>query len=255
MCAALLTPLLRPAISGPAPLALIDAPQAGTGKSLLVEVAAIIATGRSGEMIGAPQDPAEWAKLLTTILRSGVTVAIFDNVDHPLNDPSLAKVLTESIHRDRILGTHDEIVVPVKTTFFATGNNLQVGGDMPRRCYRIRLDAESSRPADRTGFAISPLKDWAQEHRGELLAALLTLARAWYAGGCPRPKVKPMGSFESWCRVVGGILEFAGIDGFLGNREALYEESSPDSVQWEAFLSTIAELFDRRSQQPNCTSY
>jgi hypothetical protein len=29
------------------------------------------------------------------------------------------------------------------------------------------------------------LKSWAKEHRGELLAALLTLVRAWYGAGKP----------------------------------------------------------------------
>src|SRR6266699_3901595 len=40
--ALLLTPILRPAIAGPVPLALIDAPQAGTGKSLLTRVLALM---------------------------------------------------------------------------------------------------------------------------------------------------------------------------------------------------------------------
>lgn len=49
--AALLTPFLRPAINGRVPLALMDAPQAGTGKSLLVETIGRICVGRAPDMM------------------------------------------------------------------------------------------------------------------------------------------------------------------------------------------------------------
>lgn len=55
--ASMLTPVVRPAIDSPTPLALYDAPQAGTGKSLLAEVVSIIATGRAAETFSAPTDP------------------------------------------------------------------------------------------------------------------------------------------------------------------------------------------------------
>jgi hypothetical protein len=56
------------------------------------------------------------------------------------------------------------------------------------------------------------------DHRGDLIAALLVLARYWFLNGRPKPKkVRSLGSFETWCNVVGGILELAGVEGFLGN--------------------------------------
>jgi hypothetical protein len=54
--------------------------------------------------------------------------------------------------------------------------------------------------------------------------------------GCPRSTSPIVGSFEEWCRIVGGILEFAGITGFLGNLDELYKESDPTTAAWEAFL-------------------
>jgi hypothetical protein len=35
---------------------------------------------------------------------------------------------------------------------------------------------------------------------------------------------------------VGGILEFAGVSGFLGNLDELYRQSDPTVATWEAFL-------------------
>ena len=77
--ASLLTPLVRPAINSPTPLALYDAPQAGTGKTLLAEVVAMIATGRPAETFSAPADPEEWRKKITTALASGRNIVVIDN--------------------------------------------------------------------------------------------------------------------------------------------------------------------------------
>jgi len=82
--AAMLTPIIKPAINAPAPLGLFDAPQAGTGKSLLCDLIAIIATGRAGEMFSPPKDEDEWRKVITTALMTGMSVVILDNVTRPL---------------------------------------------------------------------------------------------------------------------------------------------------------------------------
>jgi hypothetical protein len=168
---------------------------------------------------------------------------IIDNIVRRLDNPELCKVLTETLHADRAFHTQSKIVLPVKTVFIGTGNNIQVGGDMPRRCYRIRIDAETSRPFQREGFTIPDLKAWTKRYRGELLAALLTLARAWYVAGKPKPKRPPLGSYEAWSTTVGGILEYAGIGGFMGNAEEFYEEADTESVEWESFLLTLADVF------------
>ena len=69
-------------------------------------------------------------------------------------------------------------------------------------------------------------------------------ARYWFLQGRPKPKMaRPLGSFESWCNVVGGILELAGIEGFLGNSAVMFEQADSDAVQWEAFLLVLADVF------------
>lgn len=46
-----------------------------------------------------------------------------------------------------------------------------------------------------------------------------------------------MGTFEAWCSVVGGILQAAGIGGFLANREELYRSVDAESEEWRAFVA------------------
>ena len=244
--ALLMTPILRHAISGPVPLALIDAPQAGTGKSLLTRVVSMITTGRSAAMMTAPGSDEEWRKRLTASLLSGSNLIIVDNVEGALNAPSLAAALTTDIWTDRLLGVSEMVTLAQKATWIANGNNIRPGGDLPRRCYWIRLDAKTSRPWQRTGFRFPDLIAWVASHRREYVSALLLLARAWFVAGQPEGNTPTLGGFESWTRMVGGILSHAGVPGFLGNLEAMYDESDDGSSQWEAFLKEWRERFGDR---------
>ena len=63
---------------------------------------------------------------------------------------------------------------------------------------------------------------------GKFCACRFFAARIKFTGGntlC-KPKGKgTLGRFERWVEVMGGILDVAGIKGFLGNREALHRLS------------------------------
>ena len=246
--ALMLTPLVRQAINGPVPIALIDKPQAGTGGSLLAETIALIGTGRTAEMLGAPRDDEEWRKQITAKLAAGGTMVTVDNVEGPLFAPSLARALTARTWTDRILGRSESITLSQRATWIATGNNIILRGDLPRRCYWIRLDAKQSRPWQREGFTHPDLLSWVSEKRGELVGALLTIARAWFAEGRPpSAEIPRLGSFESWTEIVGGMVTFAGVDGFLGNLKELYDKADEGNAEWEAFLE---EWWKHRGEDP-----
>jgi hypothetical protein len=234
--ACLLTSVVRPAIDGPTPLAALDAPQAGTSKTLLSELLATVSTGRRAAMFAAPQTDDEWRKRITSALLSGGTVVVIDNVEGDLRSASLAAVLTATTWGDRVLGRTETIHLPQRATWVATGNNITLGGDLPRRCYWVRLDAKEPRPWQRRGFRHPDLIAWASASRGRLVGALLTLARNWWAEACPEPTCPGLGSYEGWRRTVGGILELAGMGDFLSNLPQLYEQADVEAEEWGAFL-------------------
>jgi hypothetical protein len=246
--AAVLTIVLRPSITGPVPLALIDKPQAGTGATLLAEVVALIGTGRTGGVLNVPEDDAAWRKLITSALSAGRTVAIIDNVETKLHAPALAVALTANLWEDRILGKNEMVTLPHRMVWLATGNNIQLGGDLPRRCYWIRMDAHVARPWQREGFRHPDLLEWGKHSRGQILAAVLTITHAWKLAGKPKPDatVPVMGGFGDWRNTIGGILEVAGITGFLANIEAMYEMSDTDGPQWDAFIEKIYQIWKGR---------
>ena len=243
--ALMLTPLVRQAVNGPVPLALIDKPQAGTGGSLLAETIAIVSSGRTAEMLGAPRDEEEWRKQITAKLAAGTTMITVDNVEGALYAPSLARALTARTWTDRVLGRSETVTVSQRATWIATGNNIQLRGDLPRRCYWIRLDAQESRPWQRENFKHPDLLSWVTKNRGHLVHALLTLARAWFAADKPKaPDLPRLGSFEVWAETVGGMVAFAGIPGFLGNLAALYDQADAGGAEWETFLQAWWEELD-----------
>src|SRR5262249_13833208 len=52
----LLTPVLRPAVPGQVPLALIDKPKRGTGATLLAQLVTLVAFGSMTDMMTAPRE-------------------------------------------------------------------------------------------------------------------------------------------------------------------------------------------------------
>jgi len=242
--ATLITPILRPMVHGPVPLALFDKPAAGTGSSLLAEVVALIVTGRDAAMMTAPTHEDEWEKKIASVLIAGRSVAVIDNVDVRLKVASLASLLTLSTYEGRILGKSEMITLPHRTVWMAAGINLQLGGDMPRRCYWVRMDANSSRPWKRTGFKHPELKDWVIENRGSILWSILIICRSWVRAGAPLPEGIPcMGNFEAWSRAVGGILQHCEVAGFLANLDEMYEETDSEGPEWEAFFERWFEIW------------
>ena len=83
----------------------------------------------------------------------------------------------------------------------------------------IRLNARSERPEERT-FEFDPIERVRTE-RGEYLAAVFTIAKAFMAAGEKPKGVKVVAGFEEWSRLVQQPLMWLGMPDPLGNRETL----------------------------------
>ncbi len=241
---AFMSPILRPAIKGPIPLPLVDKPMPGTGASLLTDVISIVATGHLAATMGVCPSEEEWEKKLSSQLIAGRSICVIDNIEGKLQSDTLSRYLTSSEISIRPLGRTADIIVPNKMCFFGTGINIKLGGDIPRRCYHIRLDAGVARPWQRDViYKHTELREWALNNRGQILSAILTIARAWYVAGTPVPDDLPkMGGFENYSRVIGGVLSFMKMPGFLSNLTQMYDSMDVDTPQWEAFLTAWYEL-------------
>ena len=237
LLAALITPMVRDLISGPVPLYALDAPKAGNGKGLVATCISLVTTGHEISVMADTKNEEEFRKRVTTKLMEGDSVLLFDNVRRRLDSGSFAALLTANVWTDRILGRSQAVTLPIRSLFLVTGNNLQFSDEITRRTVSVRLDAKIDRPWEGRVFRHPDLPGWLRRHRHEVVWACLVLAQHWIAQGRPAWKGVPMGSYESWCGVLGGILETAGIHGFLENRPDLYRRGDADSEEWRAFTS------------------
>jgi hypothetical protein len=86
--ALLLEPFVRPAIHGPTPLYLIDAPLRGSGKGLLADIACLVATGRKADVMALARiDAAEHEKRITALTLAGTQWVLIDNATSLVSSP------------------------------------------------------------------------------------------------------------------------------------------------------------------------
>ncbi len=235
--AVLLHPFCRELIDGPTPLHLIEKPTPGTGATLLVDMLAHPSLGHNLAGMTEGRDEDEWRKRITAKLRGAEAFFLIDNLGARLQSPALASAITTPRWEDRVLGVSEMASISVRCCWVATGNNPVVSSEIARRTVRIRLDAKVDRPWMREGFRHPNLRTWAKENRSRLVWAALTLIRAWLVAGRPAGKAKPIGMFESWSAVVGGILDVAEVDGFLGNLIDFYDTADEEGKLWRAFVT------------------
>lgn len=240
---ALLTPLMREIIDDLFPLAYITAPERGTGKSLLAELLTILF---GGAIRTFPENDGEMRKVITATLRGAEPVIVFDNVDCVVKSPSLAAVLTARIWTDRVLGGSSDGKWPNDRLWMLTGTNVTLGGDHAQRSVRIAIDYGRPDPDQRTGFAIPNIGQWTRANRGKVIGALLTLARAWQVGGAHETD-HVMRGFTRWARLIGGVLEYHEIEGFLANREEI-QVHDEDYSEWHSFLRALQSVYGDRPQ-------
>ncbi len=203
---AILTALVRASLPK-APLHVFTAPIAGSGKSMLVDIASMIATGRETPVLAQGSTAEELEKRLGAALLAGDATISIDNCEHPLGSDLLCQVLTQPSVNIRLLGQSKNVEVLTNATLFATGNNLRLVGDMTRRALISFLDPQVERPELRE-FAVDPIEQIRRD-RGRYVIAALTILRAYHVAGRPR-QTKPLGSFEDWSRWMRDALIWVG---------------------------------------------
>ncbi len=237
--AALITALARRAFNGPAPLFLFDANAAGSGKTLLAEVISLVVNGRDIPRMSNPTNNEEARKLITA--RGDWRRPA--NPDRQCGrEPWIAAVdaaLTGTSWKDRILGRSEIASMPLSVTWLASGNNVVLGADTSRRVAHCRLDCREN-PEERSGFKYPDLKAHVEAHRSELLAAALTLLRAYFVAGRPTAALKPWGSFENWSALVRQVIVWCELPDPGDTRQELRSTDS-EAARFRAVLDGLAE--------------
>jgi hypothetical protein len=264
--ALLMTPILRHYTRSLTPFALIDATMPASGKTIL--------TGGPGMLYGQRVLPwtyseEELRKSITAVLAEQVGCVVFDNLAEGtvIDSAILAQLVTGGVWADRQLGASRTIATVNDRLWMATGNNLQVGGDMASRTIRVHLDPNMPRPEarDQSRFGIPHLDQWITVPANQLtvLWHLLVLVLDWTGHHAPRAGNLAMRQFTPWAQALGGFLAHHEIPGFLTNIAEI-RDIDEDEQRWRGFLGcwhdrhgsarlTAAEL--RRDGEPPSFSH
>ena len=241
MVSALLLPFARRLIQGPTPIHLFEAPTEGSGKGLMVNLVALLATGSPAAGGSLPENEDEVRKKIGSERCTGRPLLVLDNADNKkrVDSSALASATTMwPVWTDRLLGHIKMFSAPNEAVWILTANNPRLSRELARRCVSVRIDPRVDRPwlREQTAFRYPDLLDWACTERPRLIHAALVLIQSWIAKGRPPGKTR-LGTFERWSETLGGILAAVGIDGFLGNLDALYETADAEGTMWREFIA------------------
>lgn len=203
---ALLTPVVRGALPV-VPLHATTAPVPGSGKSFIIDLASAINSGERAPVLTAGRTEEETEKRLVAAMLSGQTIISIDNVNGQLGGDFLCQMIERPTVGVRPLGQSTYVKVESRSCCFATGNNIQLLGDMTRRVLLCSLDPDMERPELRT-FRGNPFHTVLAD-RGKYVAAALTAIRAYVVAGKP-DQASPLASFEEWSGLVRSALIWLG---------------------------------------------
>lgn len=240
------TRFLRFAGVNRAPMFVVSAGAAGSGKGLFVDTSAIISEGAMAWKRSKACDDAEIERAIGAAVKEEVAIACLDNIPRGMSlaSPTLEAYLTTGVFTTREIGTSKNIRA-VKgawsdTQWWATGNGLTTAGDMSRRVLIVYIDDKTGRPEDRK-VAVDNLEEWCQMHRPKLAAAALTLLAGFFAArrGGWRVKLPAFASFENW-RLVRDAVVWCGLpDPYLARGR---EEDDADAAGEAHLLRHLRHL-------------
>ena len=219
-----------------------DAPSKRSGKTIQVDIAHMIMTGRAAARVTWPAKGTneECGKQLDAYAIKGARFIFYDNTETPFGCDALdAKITSVANVECRILGHTEILEAPWLATVAVSGNNLQIVGATVERCVLCRITPDVARPGDRQGFRLNPLLPWVEQQRPRLVRAALTLLAGYIEAGCPDP-LGAWGGFDVWKHIVGGCVHWAYGVNLLDARPVLEEGHDPETAALGVVLEAIA---------------
>lgn len=220
----------------------------GTGKTLLAQCVGALNDGTPPPISTVCPNEEEWGKTLFAAARGGTGTLLVDNAEYPIESAALCAVTTAPAIKGRVLGESREAEAEHRMLILATGNGLQFVGDLNRRFFVCRLDAnmEAGKVAARE-FDMEPL-GYCVAYRLQLITAALTLIQGYVRAGFPRV-CDGLASMDDWNKLVRStivwLIEQRLIEGFVDPKDALKRDSAndPDAATLGGLLEGTKALF------------
>ncbi|MBR1155640.1 hypothetical protein [Bradyrhizobium sp. JYMT SZCCT0428] len=198
-----------------------------------------ISSGQRRIPVIAASNEEETEKRLVGVMLSGQPLISIDNLNGELKGDFLCQAVEQHFLDIRPLGR--SVIARIETggvTFFASGNNIAIVGDLCRRTIKSRLNAKMENPQLRQyeGDPISKIL----EDRGRFIAACLTICRAYIVAG--RPSLAPrLASFQGWSDTVRSALIWLGQDDPVKSMET-HRAEDPQRVALSDVIRTWSKV-------------
>lgn len=238
--AALLTPFVLPTVPA-VPGFGVSSPAPGFGKTKLAECISVLATGVAAAAMNQGANEEEDEKRIGAALLAGDVVLMVDNIVRPVGGPTWCSVITNSMHRPRVLGRSELPAVSSRVLPLFNGVNLAFVGDITRRVLLVVVEDGNVEHPEKRSFDFDPVEE-VKAARADMVAAALTVLRAYHCAGRPVPAgFTPMGSFTDWDVVRLALLWLGEVD--PARSQELVVEDDP---QREADADLLALLWRAR---------
>lgn len=209
--AALLSPLSRYMHDGNIPIVVVQANIQRAGKSTLVQLISNILTGQDVPIITHTKNEDEERRRMLAYLRASRSIILIDNIVGGYGGANVNALATSRVFEDRVLGHTKLIRAANDATWYITGNNITLATDTAERCLNIRLHSQHERPHLRNDFTHADIFGVVKRNRNDLLAAALTILKAYTIAGMPNQNVPSWGGFEAWSKIVRGAIVWVGL--------------------------------------------
>ena len=191
------------------PAFFVTAGRRGGGKTTVLSMLMVAATGVRPAAAAWSPDAEERRKALLSYLMEAMPAIVWDNIPRgtQISCPHLEKACTAAVYSDRRLGVSEMVSVSSAAVHLFTGNNIGPKGDLASRSLQVRLEVDRPDPENREFTHSDPI-GWTEAHRGEILQSLYVLLL-----GNPNlradTKVTPQTRFKDWWWLVGSAIEHA----------------------------------------------
>lgn len=182
-----------------------------SGKSVLAKAAQYPVMGRAPAV--KMKQGEQLDKEIEAFMIAGASCLFLDNVYGSISSATIDQMLTSEESEGRAMGGHGIFRAKNSAVLFVTGNRLELNEDAERRFLVVDL-FEKGDPMERgldRGEVLNDDVMKSTEWRKEMLSALWAMVRHWGEVGRPEGSVV-RGTFETYSRLLGGIVEAAGYE-------------------------------------------
>lgn len=239
--AGLLTVIDR-AVCMPAPFFLVCGP-AGSGKGLLCDLVARLATGQRAQRLRQSTGNADQRLQVIHTARRGAPLVVLDSLTRPLGNEKLDQALTATEWRVRLQGASTVSTLPLRTVWWGTSQapRFESKRDTERRTIIIQLGQAVQDFSTRKSLSLITPSEYVTAHRDQLEEDARAILDGWamVRGAGASADLPPLGEYETWSQTVRGALAWVGLPDPIGARLVNRERHS-----------VPAELLEQGSHRP-----